>query len=221
MKKVLLALLVLVITGVVFWFFEIPFFGPVGQIMLGVFIAVPVIVVFWLIITTVLARGHTGTPPTGGHHDTSTSQPAGTHSTYGATPAKTGGIWGAFSTALGILGIVVATILIIFVIWGAWGLYKAIKAPTTPATTRQVTTTERPWTIKEFDLSAEEVRVYLYPGWKDFPLLGKITIETPSGDVLQDAPGVPVKFGYQPPGWYTFHADPKGSKRGVRIYNQW
>jgi len=87
--------------------------------------------------------------------------------------------------------------------------------------TAVVVQTQRPWTIQTFDIPEGGLPVYLYPGWKTFPLHGKITITTPSGQILHDEPGVLYNFGWQNEGGYTFQADPIGSKRGVGIYNRW
>ncbi|MBP6883735.1 MAG: hypothetical protein KBC06_00685 [Candidatus Pacebacteria bacterium] len=44
---------------------------------------------------------------------------------------------------------------------------------------------------------------------------------SPVGPILHDEPGVQHDFGFQPDGLYIIHADPQGSRRGVRLYNQW
>lgn len=77
------------------------------------------------------------------------------------------------------------------------------------------------WTFQTFDIPAEGLRVYLYPGWKDSPLGGAITIEFPGGVTLRDAPEVINHIASQPEGIYIFRAYPVGSKRQVRIYNRW
>lgn len=101
-------------------------------------------------------------------------------------------------------------------------------SPSTPTSgsgyvphTRTMPTVDLSWSHQTFDIPAQGLPVYLYPGWKDFAFGGAITITTPSGHVLHDEPGVNHQWGFQPAGMYIFRADPMGSRRSVQIYNQW
>jgi len=87
--------------------------------------------------------------------------------------------------------------------------------------TRVITVVEKVWKIETFDIQPEGLRVYLYQGWKDFPLGGNIVIVTPSGERLHDGPGVITHFGFQTDGTYTIYPDPSGSTRSVQLYNKW
>jgi hypothetical protein len=77
------------------------------------------------------------------------------------------------------------------------------------------------WTNKTFEVPDGGLPVHLYPGWQTYPLGGAITITTPGGHILKDAPGVENDFGWQPEGDYIIRPDPLGSKRKVTIYNRW
>lgn len=72
-----------------------------------------------------------------------------------------------------------------------------------------------------YDIPQSGLRIYLHPGWKDFPILGAITIINPKGDALEDGPGVINHFGYQQEGWYTIFPNPRESERKVQILDTW
>ncbi|MDQ5922418.1 MAG: hypothetical protein QG644_126 [Patescibacteria group bacterium] len=77
-------------------------------------------------------------------------------------------------------------------------------------------------TSKLFNFTDDKrsITVYLKPGWKSYPKGGPITIQTPSGDILEDIPGVDSYFGYQPEGTYIISAT-SDETTGVELYNYW
>ncbi len=90
-----------------------------------------------------------------------------------------------------------------------------------PPAPKVLAPTERPWSIQTLDIPDEGLRVYLYQGWKDWPIGGPITITPDGGQPLHDEPGVINHFGFQADGMYTVRANPIGSKRQIQLYNRW
>lgn len=62
--------------------------------------------------------------------------------------------------------------------------------------------------------------VHLKPGWKSYPKGGPVEIQTPSGEILKDSPGVDTHFGYQPEGDYVIYAS-SDKTTGIELYNSW
>lgn len=78
------------------------------------------------------------------------------------------------------------------------------------------------WKICTFErIPPGGLTVYLYPGWKTFPLGGTNKIITPSGKVIRDEPGVHQDIGYMEEGNYIIRPSPENAQHGVEIYNQW
>ena len=77
-------------------------------------------------------------------------------------------------------------------------------------------------TSKLFNFTDDKrsITVYLKPGWKSYPKGGPVKIQTPSGDILEDIPGVDSYFGMQPEGTYIIYAD-SDETTGVELYNYW
>ncbi|HTE49051.1 MAG TPA: hypothetical protein VK675_04045, partial [Candidatus Paceibacterota bacterium] len=93
--------------------------------------------------------------------------------------------------------------------------------PPSQATTTAPVMVQPVETFRTLDIPAQGLPVYLRQGWKSFPIGGSIIIVNPSGRRIEDKPGEMRDWGFQPDGIYTFHADPPGSSRKVRIYNRW
>lgn len=77
-------------------------------------------------------------------------------------------------------------------------------------------------TSKLFNFTDDKrsITVYLKPGWKSYPKGGPVKIQTPSGDILEDTPGVDSYFGMQPEGTYIIYAD-SDETTGIELYNYW
>lgn len=84
------------------------------------------------------------------------------------------------------------------------------------------TTPDCEWAWSQpLDIPAEGGKLSLQSGWKIESIDGVLNIETPSGKVLREEPGVKNSVGRQPDGVYTLKSDPPGQARKVKIYNCW
>lgn len=130
--------------------------------------------------------------------------------------------------------------LILIACGGWWGYQeyttsndkKEAQANSTKTAQRRqnVSALQQSWTFETYDpIPKKGLRVYLYPGWKSFPLGGLIDIKTPDGAIIRHRHGTDLTENTSPSllrsieqkGWYTFYPNPLGSERGVIIFNCW
>lgn len=125
------------------------------------------------------------------------------------------------------LGGVLAIVLIGATIWWWQSRPEKPKGGTTTDSTTTAAQYYAPPQVQEPSLRnwdkipPEGIKVCLLRGWHTFPLGGGIKITDPDGGEIFDKPGERVKVGWRSEGWYTIHADPLGSERGVQILARW
>jgi hypothetical protein len=93
--------------------------------------------------------------------------------------------------------------------------------PATRSNTGSQDTTFRQKTSRMFQIPEECLHLDLEEGPDFYPKGGGIRITSPSSKSFVDMPGVDRKQAYEPPGSWTFCAEPKGSVRKIEIYNKW
>lgn len=178
-----------------------------GDFLLGLLISIGIGIIAIVIILLVANKKKNSTAVTA--ISSSTSQP----NPVTATPAPQKG-W--LVTIIGILITILSIAIIIFLFFFIKGLFTP--SPQVPSPQIQVLPTLH---VNMYNIPLDGLRVYLHPGWKDFPKLGAIIIVTPNGTKLKDKPGEINHFGYQPEGWYTIYRDPIKSERLVQILDTW
>lgn len=129
-------------------------------------------------------------------------------------------------------------VAIILALWGifSWASSKMEKAKTekaaalerartNPPSARVIIPVVRPRVPRTLEIPQEGLRIWLEESPAIYPKLGVIIIETPSGRIIYDQPGMdtfrPGSEPYEPAGFYTFRPDPPESIRRVEIYNRW
>jgi hypothetical protein len=89
----------------------------------------------------------------------------------------------------------------------------------TPATSNS--SVQRQRTSKTFSIPQGCLEKRLEVGPDIYPKGGAVKYTAPSGKVYTTLPGVDMYRTYEPAGIYIFCPEPKGSDRGVEIYNWW
>lgn len=139
-----------------------------------------------------------------------TSQPSSTHPGTATqlipSPApkksKMGMIGGGIGIIIGILLLVLVASL----------TYNSVKSLFEEKAKPVIETHEK---IYDVPIEIEGIFIYLHPGWQAYPTK-KITVVTPTGNIIENTPGEPTYPGYQPEGWYKFSTKEKNCQIKIR-----